>query len=193
MKDGIKFVIGIAILAVIIGGATILYNSVSDEYSVDRLAGQQSTGEEQSNSSPAPDFTVTDKDGSKVKLSDMKGKPVVLNFWASWCPPCKAEMPDFEQMYKKYGNEINFMIVNSTDGQQETVETAKAYIEQNGYTFPVYYDTMYEGAYAYQVHSLPSTFFIDASGNVVTYAMGALDGATLEKGIGMIKQEEQND
>ncbi|MBP3544577.1 MAG: TlpA family protein disulfide reductase, partial [Lachnospiraceae bacterium] len=69
---------------------------------------------------PAPDFTVIDAEGNEVKLSDMRGKPVVVNFWASWCGPCKMEMPEFEEVYKELGDEVHFMMVNLTDGWQET-------------------------------------------------------------------------
>ena len=135
----------------------------------------------------APDFTVIDKDGNTVKLSDMRGKPVVINFWASWCPPCKAEMPDFEEMYKKYGDEVTFMMVNMTDGDRETVELAKKHVEDNGFTFPVYFDTEMSAAYAYYVTSLPATYFIDAEGNLITHAIGMINAATLERGIEYIK------
>ena len=136
--------------------------------------------------SKAPDFTVVDGTGAEVKLSDFVGKPVVLNFWASWCPPCKAEMPDFEEAYKKYKDDVVFMMVDMTDGVQETVDQAQAHIASCGYTFPVYFDTNSEAAYAYYVSSIPQTFFIDAGGNLVAYADSMIDAAALEKGIGMI-------
>ena len=94
---------------------------------------------------PAPDFTVLDYDGKEVKLSAFKGKPVVLNFWASWCGPCKSEMPDFNEIYQEYKDQICFMMVNLTDGTQETMEKAKAYVDGQGYSFPVYFDTKSEG------------------------------------------------
>lgn len=134
----------------------------------------------------APDFTVLDGDGNEVRLSDFTGKPVILNFWASWCPPCKSEMPDFDAAYEQYGGEIQFMMINLTDGSRETVETAKAYIEEQGYGFPVYYDTIPDAAITYGIMSVPATFFIDAERVPVARATGAIDGETLEKGIGMI-------
>ena len=135
----------------------------------------------------ASDFTMTDASGEEVKLSDFFGKPVVLNFWASWCGPCKSEMPHFEEAYQKYGEDINFVIVNLTDGSRETVETASAFIEEQGYTFPVYFDTSTEGAMTYGTYSIPVTYFIAADGTPVAQASGALDAATLQKGLDMIQ------
>lgn len=136
-----------------------------------------------------PDFTVQDEDGNSVKLSDFFGKPIVLNFWASWCPPCKAELPDFEDAYKKYDGEVVFLMVNMTDNQIETVEVAKDFVKTHGYTFPVYYDVDYQAATVYGVRSIPQTYFINAEGEAVARAMGMITAAQLEEGIGMIFSE----
>lgn len=145
------------------------------------------TVEESASEMPlAPDFTVYDIDGAPYKLSDFRGKPVVLNFWASWCGPCKMEMPDFNAAYGELGEQIHFLMVNMTDGSQETLESASSFIAETGYTFPVYYDTGYKAAIAYSVYSLPTTYFIDAEGHAVAQATGAIDAETLQRGIDMI-------
>ena len=139
--------------------------------------------------SAMPNFTVLDREGNEVRLSDFFGMPIVLNFWASWCPPCKAELPDFEEACKRYEGKVTFLMVNLTDGQRETVEVAKSYIASQGYTFPVYFDTKYEAAYTYGVSSIPQTYFINADGSLEARATGMISAAQLEKGIGMIYSE----
>lgn len=137
-----------------------------------------------------PDFTVYTADGEPVRLSDMRGKPVVLNFWASWCGPCKNEMPDFNDAYLKYGDEVVFMMVNLTDGSTETVKTASDFIASQGYEFPVYYDTSGEAAEKYGISSIPTTFVIDENGVGVGYATGMIDAETLEYAISLIYTEK---
>ena len=136
-----------------------------------------------------PDFTILDMDGNEVKLSDFFGKPIVLNFWASWCPPCKAELPDFEEACKRYEGKVTFLMVNLTDGKRETVEVAKEYVASQGYTFPVYFDTKYEAAYVYGVSSIPTTYFINADGSLEARATGMISAARLEEGISRIYSE----
>ena len=134
----------------------------------------------------APDFTVYDREGNTVRLSDFLGKPVVLNFWASWCGPCKNEMPDFEEIYKEYGNDIHFLMVNLTDGDRETMKTATNFLDNSGYTFPVYYDKDTDAALTYQVYGIPVTYFINAKGHLIAQGTSALDADTIKRGIGMI-------
>lgn len=139
----------------------------------------------------APDFTVYDIDGDAVSLSDFIGKPVIINFWASWCGPCKMEMPEFEEKFEELGGDIQFLMVNLTDGNRETRETAISYIEKSGYTFPVYFDTDQDAAYTYGVYSIPSTYFIGADGSAVAMAQGAIDGSILDRGISMIYSSDK--
>jgi thiol-disulfide isomerase/thioredoxin len=137
----------------------------------------------------APGFTVYDVDGNAVTLESLRGKPVVLNFWATWCGYCVMEMPDFQEAYEEFGDRIHFMMVNVTDGYQETEAAARAFIAGQDFTFPVYYDLDLSAAMAYGISSMPQTFFIDAEGMAVAYAQGALDAASLRRGIGMLLGE----
>ncbi len=133
---------------------------------------------------PAPDFTIYDADGNEVKLSDFLGTPVVLNFWATWCPPCKAEMPHFQTAYVKYGYKIQFLMVN-TGG--ETVSVVENFINKKGYSFPVFYDTNYDAAETYGISGIPTTFFITADGYISSYVIGSIAGDALNQEIAKIR------
>ena len=173
----LKILIAVLLVCVVVAGISVLTgNSTAPE---EVPAPEENT----ENPNAAPNFTVYDIDGNPVMLSDFQGKPVILNFWASWCGPCKAEMPDFEEAYQVYGQDIHFVIVNLTEGRSETLESASGYVAQMGYTFPVYYDTSMEAAYAYGVRSIPMTCFIDTDGIIVGGQVGMLSGEALEENI----------
>ena len=203
MQKKTSFLVLVLVLVVLIGGAYVLYGRLSAGAGADNLSVQTpppaqtpgETGAPQDSAAPeeteppkveAPDFTAVDADGTEVKLSDYVGKPIVLNFWASWCSPCKSEMPEFNAAWEELDGEVQFLMVNMTDGARETVESAREYVEGEGFTFPVLFDTKSEAAIAYSAYSLPTTYFIDAEGYVTARAVGAIDGETLQKGLDLI-------
>lgn len=190
MKKSVKWILAAAVAAAAFVGIYFLYGSLKDRYAPEQFAEvTESTGQqeaEETEETAAPDFTVLDENGEKVSLSDYAGKPIVLNFWASWCHYCKVEMPDFDEAYRNHP-EIQFMMVNVTDGSQETMESARDFLAEAGYEFPVFYDTELDAAMTYGATGLPMTVFIDADGNLVTYARGMLQAQQLEQGIEMIK------
>lgn len=137
----------------------------------------------------APDFVLKDQYGNTHKLSDYKGKTVFLNFWATWCPPCRGEMPDIEALYKKYGGNTGDLIVlgvanpktnERPSNQDVTVPEVQKFLTDNKYTFPVVMDTTGEVLSAYGISAFPTTFMIDAEGNVFGYASGALTADIME-------------
>ena len=181
MDKRAKIIIGTAAFALLLILAVIGYNLLSQ-----KVKPQQNTAaaSSQTTKKSAPDFTVQDANGNNVSLSDFKGKPVVLNFWASWCPPCKAEMPDYEKMYQQYSSQgVVFMMVNMTDGSRETTATAKQFLKDSNYTFSAYFDVKSNAANTYGISSIPDSIFIDKSGNVVNAYEGMIDAATMKKSI----------
>ena len=133
----------------------------------------------------APDFIVADQNGNQVSLSSMRGKPIVLNFWASWCPPCKAEMPEFNAVYKEVGREVVFMMIDVVDGRRETLQKAKSYLAGQKFSFPVYFDTYGSAVSAYGITALPTTIFIDKDGYVVTGSESMINARVLRMGIAL--------
>ena len=200
MKKQTKVAIIAGSILVVVGAAAVLYEKlllsfapqtmvVTEEAgSVSPAQGSSSQdGQTEDSTIQAPNVTILDAAGKEVQLHSLVGKPIILNFWASWCPPCKQEMPDFEAAYKEYGSEIQFMMVNMTDGGRETISSAKEYIASQGYSFPVYFDTKQEAAIEYGVSAIPTTYFINAQGNIIAYAAGAITAQHLEQGISMMQ------
>ena len=176
----------------VVGAAAVLYGKLAGEkggaLGTNTPAPQPENTQQQEDQPDytAPDFSVEDINGNTVRLSDFLGQPVVLNFWASWCGPCKSEMPAFQALYDQYGDSVAFLMVNLTDGGQETRDTAKSFLAQSGYTFPVYLDTAYEAAIAYGVSAIPVTYFINSEGQLMAYGQSALSEASLLEGLSYI-------
>lgn len=132
---------------------------------------------------PAPDFTLTDQYGNTHTLSDYKGKTVFLNFWATWCGPCKSEMPDIQKLYESYGEnseDLVVLAVANPGGQDVSQEEIEQFLEDNGYTFPVLMDDTGITLAYYGISAFPTTFMIDSGGNVYGYVPGAMTADIME-------------
>jgi len=181
MTQKLKTGLGMAGLALFIAIAVIAYSTLAGR--VSPANSPVFTEESAAGRQRAPDFTLTDWDGNSLRFSDIvaEGKPVILNFWASWCPACRNEKPGFEKVYQERGEEVKFVMLGLVDGVRETVQTAQRYIEEGGFTLPVYFDTLREGLVVYGVRFIPATVFVDRDGYIVTAVQGAVDEDTLRE------------
>lgn len=127
---------------------------------------------------PAPDFTLQDQYGNTHTFSDYKGKTVFLNFWATWCPPCRAEMPEIQEIYEEYGENASDVIIlgiaSPNVGREGSAEEIASFLTENHYTYPVVMDTDGMIAYYYGISAYPTTFMINADGNVFGYVPGQI-------------------
>ena len=136
------------------------------------------------NAYPAPDFVLSDQYGRTHRLSDYKGKVVFLNFWATWCPPCRAEMPDIQSLYEEYkkdGRDDVVILGLAYPGSfsEEDVSGVESFLDENGYTYPVVMDTDAGTAADYFIEAFPTTYMIDKKGNVFGYVTGSIDRQTM--------------
>ena len=127
---------------------------------------------------PAPDFQLQDLDGRFVKLSDLRGKVVLLNFWATWCGPCRVEMPAMEELYRMFPRKDFEILAVSTDA--EGMSITRPFQKKNRLTFPILHDSDYRVGVTYGARSLPMTFMIDRQGVVRHQIFGARDWGASE-------------
>lgn len=143
-----------------------------------------SKSEEQQDLYPAPDFVLTDQYGNTHSLADYKGKTVFLNFWATWCGPCRNEMPEIQKIYEETLQEedsdlVILGIAAPGFGQEKSQEEVEAFLEENGYTYPVLMDTTEEVFMEYGISAYPTTFMVDRDGNLFGYIQGQLNEAMM--------------
>lgn len=121
----------------------------------------------------APDFELETIDGKTARLSDFRGERVLLNFWATWCPPCRAEMPDMQRFHED--TNIQILAVNLTATKNETPDKVEDFLDKYGITFPVLLDEELEVSYLYQIQPIPTNYLINPDGTIHNVAYGALN------------------
>lgn len=133
------------------------------------------------NGGSARDVVLTDMSGKQVSLDSFKGKTVVLNFWATWCPPCRGEMPEFDDLNKEFQKtgEAVLLAVNLTDGRRDTPERVAEFLKETGYTMTVLLDETQEAASLFGVRYIPTTFVLDKDGELI----GQIQGATTKEAV----------
>ncbi|CKH30388.1 thioredoxin [Streptococcus pneumoniae] len=136
----------------------------------------------------APDFTLTKLDGTNVKLSDLKGKKVILNFWATWCGPCQQEMPDMEAFFKEHKENVEILAVNYTPSEKGGgEEKVSNFAKEKGITFPILLDKNIDVTTAYKVITIPTSYFIDTKGVIQDKFIGPMTQKEMEKRVAKLK------
>lgn len=132
---------------------------------------------------PGRDLTVYREDGAAVRLSDFRGRPMAVLFWASWSREATEALADFEEMYLFYGDRVAFLAVNLADGTAETKDSALRLIRQKGYTFPVYFDTEGDARFTFEFQRIPAYLFSDRAGNPIYFIKDPMDAGHLQTAI----------
>ncbi|SCM96103.1 Uncharacterized protein BWINRASL_03300 [Bacillus mycoides] len=136
----------------------------------------------------APDFALTKLDGTNVKLSDLKGKKVILNFWATWCGPCQQEMPDMEAFYKEHKENVEILAINYTPSEKGGgEEKVRNFAKEKGITFPILLDKNIDVTTAYKVITIPTSYFIDTKGVIQDKFIGPMTQKEMEKRVTKLK------
>lgn len=156
------------------------------DYIKDRSDQQMTDGVGIKVGNKAPDFELVDLGEQPMKLSDFTGKKVILNFWATWCPPCKAEMPHMEKFYMDYEKEVVVLSVNLTHTESKR-SNVKAFVEEYGLHFPVVMDLDGEVSRTYNIYAYPTSYMIDSNGIIQEIFQGAINYDTMVKSISRIQ------
>ncbi|WP_233548109.1 TlpA disulfide reductase family protein [Rummeliibacillus sp. POC4] len=186
------FALLVVVVLIAIALTNFMKSKIADDEKIDTSSTQvSSTVENESGlkvGQTAPDFTLKTLDGKEAKLSDYRGKKVILNFWATWCPPCKAEIPHMEKYYKKSAKDDNVEILavnlKKSDKDEDYI---KDFVKSYDMTYPVLLDTDGEQQEQYQIVTIPTTYFIDTKGKIQTTITGPMDQKKMSDIIANIK------
>ena len=161
------FTVGVLLVFSIISGLILPYLRNNGNSTVDK------GGYQNEEKIVVPDFQFTDGDGNTVNFDDFKGKPIVMNFWGTWCPWCVEEMDDFDRLVGEYGDKVNFIFLDVPNGEDETPQKVEQFLTDNGYSnITSYYDSMLQGCYMFGLNSFPVTVYVDSEGCLYNAAIG---------------------
>lgn len=202
MNKKVLFAVLCIVLVVLLVGAVLIYNELYEDYTdsnfqmqtvgTDENIDDNSTSEpeqqpeQEQTDNKVPDVEFYDADGNAVMLSGFFDKPLVLNFWATWCGPCKSEMPGFNSLYEEYKDRVNFVMLNVSDSEKTVAE----FLDESGYTFPPYFDKTQIASYTYGASSIPLTFVMYKGGEIYGYQSGILPEEALEEALKNVLAEE---
>lgn len=179
-----KLIILIVVIILVFIVAGTIYNQLGNKVQPDsKIANEDKESAKDDKKEKAPDFKVTGQDGNKVSLHDFVGKPIVINFWSSKCPPCRKEMPEFNEVYKKYKDKVNFMMVDAIGFLGETKDTGTTFVKDNKFSFPIFYDEDLSAQRTYGLTAFPTTYIVDKSGYLSKGQSGMLSEETLAKAL----------
>ncbi|MBE6682356.1 MAG: TlpA family protein disulfide reductase [Ruminococcaceae bacterium] len=210
MNKKVLFIVLSVVLIVLLAGSVFIYDKLYDDYTdnnsqmqkVDKDENvkdsavqepeqkqeqeQEKEQEREQTDNKVPDVEFYDADGNAVMLSSFFDKPLVLNFWATWCGPCKSEMPGFNSLYEEYKDRVNFVFLNVSDDENSVAE----FLDENGYSFPPYFDKTQVASYTYGASSIPLTFVMYKGGEIYGYQRGVLSEVALEEALKNVLKEE---
>ena len=177
MKSNTMSILVLIVAILVLIGGFSLFLWIRDETGEEA---QENTIEEEPEPTPNPyplatDFLFTDRSGNEYRLSDFYGKPIVINFFATWCGPCMNEMPGINELSLQYQDQVNFLIINLTSSESISPEEVFTFLSNNGYSFPLYFDTLDQGTTAYNIDAIPLSVFISEDGHVVGTNVGSLE------------------
>lgn len=173
MNDKLKTIIYIVIFCVVMAFLVLVYTKLSNEK---KLSANDKDIEIKSSNykkEKLKDFSLSLEDGSKINISSLIGKPIVINVWTSWCAYCKIEMPYFNELYLKEKDNINFVMINVT-GDRDTKEDAKKFVNENNFDFDIYYDFTLDSVENLEIYSYPTTIFVDKEGYINYVRVGTI-------------------